>query len=464
MLSKYNFENRNQILLKYNILKTIKSLIFIYFCLFAGYSWSQRTDNSPYSRFGIGDLRSTTPISAMLMGGMGSSFADPFHANFRNPASLSFLNTTAYEVAINAKYSQISDGNSSVNQWGGTLDYFSLAFPLRNPIMEAYEGKKPVKYAMGFSLFRNSTVGYDLSSREFLEGVGVFNRDYFGTGGTYKFNWAFSARYKDFSLGVSTGYLFGKISYERNLRFEDLVLPFNNLFTTDYSVSGLYYDAGIMYSKVLNKEKAEKDPRVSPKKLNIGLRINPAHNFNTTSNISEFAVQRVGNFPVTDTLFFETGTRGKGRIPLEYGGGINYMGSEKWLLGLEYNRQIWSEYFNDGNNESSGSLQNTFNMSFGGFYRPDFKSLENYWKRVFYRFGAFYHKDPRVVSGNQLDDFGITLGTGLPFIFQRKSSFANLGFVLGYKGRNTPVEERYARIHFAFTFNDDEWFIKRKYN
>jgi len=53
---------------------------------------------------------------------------------------------------------------------------------------------------------------------------------------------------------------------------------------------------------------------------------------------------------------------------------------------------------------------------------------------------------------------------GLPFIFQRKVSHANLGIDIGRSGMNTSIQENYIRFTLGFTFNDDEWFVKRKYN
>jgi hypothetical protein len=67
-------------------------------------------------------------------------------------------------------------------------------------------------------------------------------------------------------------------------------------------------------------------------------------------------------------------------------------------------------------------------------------------------------------NGERVTDMGINFGFGLPFFYQRKISHANLGISAGYLGRGTAIEERYIRATFSFTFNDDEWFIKRKYN
>lgn len=46
-------------------------------------------DNSPYSRYGIGDLTSTTNINNRGMGGITAGYTDQLSVNFNNPASYS---------------------------------------------------------------------------------------------------------------------------------------------------------------------------------------------------------------------------------------------------------------------------------------------------------------------------------------------------------------------------------------
>ena len=93
------------------------------------------------------------------------------------------------------------------------------------------------------------------------------------------------------------------------------------------------------------------------------------------------------------------------------------------------------------------------------------QSFSNYFKRVYYRYGLYYGTDPRDAGQeDQISNYGVTVGMGMPFIYQRKISHANLGLEFGSRGKGTPIEETFAKINFSFTFNDDEWFIKRKYD
>ena len=56
-------------------------------------------DNSPYSRYGLGDLTPNTNIVNRGMGSFSAAYSDPLSINFSNPASyaafLSYLEPNA---------------------------------------------------------------------------------------------------------------------------------------------------------------------------------------------------------------------------------------------------------------------------------------------------------------------------------------------------------------------------------
>jgi len=318
---------------------------------------------------------------------------------------------------------------------------------------------------MAFTLKPHSTVSYDIATESSIDSVGSVLRSYTGEGGSYKFLWGNSIKYKNLSFGVNLGYLFGKISYNRNIDFFELENSRVNRFSTDYSLKGFLYDIGLIYSKVLNTKEIEKNNQAQVKTLNVGLTFNSATSFSTSSNIENLGVLFLSNQTIVDTSFTSvTNQEGRGRLPGSFGLGVNYANGEKWGLGVDYTAANWSSYFNDGNEEPEGRLANTQSIALGGFIRPNYKSFSNYWKRVYYRFGLYNREDPRIVNGQQIKSQGVTFGMGLPFVFQRKVSHVNLGVDLGRSGMNTGIEENYIRLTLGFTFNDDEWFVKRKYN
>src|SRR5213593_4605039 len=64
-------------------------------------------DNSPYSRFGIGDLVPNTSITSRGMGGISAGYNDLFSINFNNPAS---YNNFQADAQKNSK--KLADGRT----------------------------------------------------------------------------------------------------------------------------------------------------------------------------------------------------------------------------------------------------------------------------------------------------------------------------------------------------------------
>src|SRR3982751_4258548 len=56
-------------------------------------------DNSPYSRYGLGDLSPATNISTRGMGSISAGYSDVLSINFNNPASYSQFQTYIEELS-----------------------------------------------------------------------------------------------------------------------------------------------------------------------------------------------------------------------------------------------------------------------------------------------------------------------------------------------------------------------------
>ena len=177
---------------------------------------------------------------------------------------------------------------------------------------------------------------------------------------------------------------------------------------------------------------------------------------NVDSDVSETNVF----VPLIDTVFIATDVNGSATLPAELGFGATYYYSSKFAVGFDVKRIFWSQYENDALPEE---LDNTTRLAVGGFFRPDFRS-NSYLQRVSYRFGAYVQDDPRVIDGESINNFALTFGLGLPLSWKRKFSNLNLGFTYGRRSVGDLLSENFVRIGMGFTFNDKEWFIKRKYN
>jgi len=396
------------------------------------------------------------------MGGLSAAYHDKYNTNIVNPASLPYLKATSFETGLNAKYNELIEGEESYTNWSGALSYLSLAFPLANPINDLLDRvDRGYDLGMAISVQPYSVVGYDI----FTTDSDDVSRRFIGSGGTYSAQWGTGVKFKDFSAGINLGYLFGKISSYRTINFDESN-AFDNFERNNSHLSGFIWNVGVQYDYVLNKAKVEEDNTLPTRTITFGAYGNPSTGFKTSNDQEYLTVSASPNLQTSiDTISFETDIEGSGKIPAKFGAGFMLKetlntGEDKWGIGLNYESQLWSAYENDNN---PATLNNGSRISLGGFYRPNPKSLSNYLNRIYYQAGFFYAQDPVTVQGDDVQQYGLTFGIGMPFISQRKISNANIGATLGTRGIDTAIEERYLQLNFGFTFNSNEWFLKRKY-
>ncbi len=437
----------------------ILSLIFSF--AFIGLM-AQPKDNSPYSRFGLGDpvdnrfvhLRST---------GLGGAMYNPYQINIINPASNGYLQATVFDLGLYAKYSKLSTTDGSSHVYSGNLEYLSLGFPLINPINDLLE-KKVRKYDIGlsFTLMPNSNVGFDITSENEHPDIGKISRNYKGSGGTYKFLTGIGGRYEDFSFGLNLGYFFGKINYDKDLKFEDVFSSYANEYHDDFAVNGFLYNVGAIYNFVLNKEKMTKSNNVKPKKIIFGLYGSSKTGFNVegTKYNRSFINNSSLSGETIDTVYYNDTIHGKGALPTNFGGSIIYNNQDKLIVGIDFSKTLWNQYFNEVKDEQ---MFDSYDISLGMQYTPNESSYTNYFQRINYRTSLYYKTDPRSEQDNQFNEMGIHLGLGLPFIYKRKISRMNVDLNFGKKSGDLLISENFVKLSFSVTFNDTEWFVKRKY-
>ena len=135
---------------------------------------------------------------------------------------------------------------------------------------------------------------------------------------------------------------------------------------------------------------------------------------------------------------------------------------------MDYSAQDWSkaQFFGEAD-----SLTASSSIRFGLQYTPvsvDEVRRASYWKRISIRAGGFYNKTYLDINGQQLENYGMTFGIGIPWKNERnlltKTSF-NISYQLGWQGslKNGLVKETYQVLSIGFTLYDF-WFIKPKYD
>jgi hypothetical protein len=434
--------------------------------------WAQPKQNSPYSRFGIGDQVNQYFANAAAWGGQTAAFHDPFHLNLENPASFAFLRSTAFETGMYTKYSQYQSATASDNVWSGNLAYLALGFTLKSPINEVLDrAKSPWKYGMGLAITPGTIVGYNVRTEDNLPDLGAVNSTFTGSGGTYRLTWSNAVRYKYTSFGANIGWVFGKTKYENTTVFTDdptgeldtfKQIFFQNNYRDEIAMNGFVWKLGAQHDFILAT--AENDKETPTRWITIGITGEGNHKINAITDkfrIRSRGISPSGQYSDADTILQSNDVRQKITLPGSFTIGVQYVKANKLKLGAQIGLETWSKYVNEVRPET---YKNTFSVSAGVEYTPDHISYNKFLKRVRYRFGGYFRQDPRTVNGTNFNDTGITLGFGFPLVLPRQqTSFVNTSFELGRIGAGSPIEETYIRATVGFTLNDNTWFYKRRF-
>lgn len=444
---------------------SMKFQLSVFFLLFTSILLAQPKQNSPYSRYGIGDPLSQVFATQAGFGGQSIAYHDPYHLNLINPASYAFIRATTLDGGMYMKRSNYESSIESRKNWSGNLAYLALGFPLRSPINEVLDKKKsPWQFGMGIALTPNSLVGYNVAVRDTQDNLGITQNTFEGNGGTYRFTWTNAVKYKHTALGLNLGWIFGKSTYENSSYFIDSLPTFANTSRDDIRINGLIWNLGVQHDFVLKY--SENDKTLPTRWITVGITGEGSHDVKSIANrifLRSRGKLSNGQYESADTLLFDSGVQRTITLPAGFGLGVQYVIANKLRIGGQYSYEGWSEFKNEAR-PNDAKFRNTSSFSAGVEYTPDYSSYNNYAKRIRLRAGAYYRQDPRIVNGTGLDDVGVTFGLGFPIVLPRQqTSFVNAALEVGKLGADSPISESYFRITAGFTLNDNSWFYKRRF-
>ncbi|MDX1684485.1 MAG: hypothetical protein R3275_04565 [Saprospiraceae bacterium] len=413
--------------------------------------------NSPLSRFGIGDDHSYNGHFLNLSGGLFGGYADANLVNVHNPASLGYLRSTAFDVGFTAGTSdiQVDEESGEFNQ--GNLEHLTLAFPLRNSISEVLERKQnTTSWSMGFDLRAKTRVGYSVAISDTTSDLGAVSRSYEGRGGTYELGWLNAYRYKNFSVGLDIGLFFGNISANRTVIFEDQTDALRNIFEDDINLNGFRWRLGTQYRFILNKDEENENRK---RYFTIGMYGHAGTDFTTTGTKLYHGLRVVTG--IRDTLINESGIQGSGHLPGAIGFGFVYEPDLRWELGANLEYSDWENY--ESEDFGNGGFGNALRIGAGVSFLPDQNAFGRYFQRVAYKAGFQYIQDGRTFNGDAVSTTKVHAGMTMPFYYLRQISFVHLGFE--YRKTSADfITEDYFGLTLSATFNDNSWFLKRKFN
>lgn len=435
-----------------------RSFILIVFSIFiSSAALAQTQENSPYSRFGLGNFADPFFAAQGSMGGWSAGFTDPYLLNFNNPASLASLQATTFDVGMYGKFTNLRDNNNSIDQWGGNLSYFGLAFPIKNPLNDFLSRKqRKFFWGAGLSLAPFSTVSYNIATTEYQQDLGKISRIYDGNGGTYQLQIGNGFKYNDFSVGANLGWWFGKLRKNQSVYLSDYNNSFYDRIEESQAIGGFLWKAGAQYTIWL-KRPVETEVKKVKRYITLGLSGSNQTGYNTELDRLHLIVNPTTR--VLDTISSIRGETLRGKLPGTFAIGAAYNDEGKIRAGLDLNLTSWNQF---NNPVDAQVFRNTWSVNAGLEYIPDATSISKFLKRVRYRGGVRIGTDPRVF-GEQLKTFEVNAGVGLPFVVSREISFMHIGFTYGSIYGNIPLKENYFRFNLGFSFVDNTWFVKRRF-
>ena len=423
----------------------IKKIIVSISLLFSLVSFAQEATSSPYSFYGIGDVRFKGTIENSSMGGL-SIIPDSIHMNIVNPAMYSSLKLTTYAIGGTFSVNKLKTNSQNEKAQRTALDYLAIGMPLK-------------KMGIGFGLIPYSSVGYNIKNSStdansirtdsYDKGDGGINKVFLGFG--YQLT-------KDLSFGADVQYNFGEINTQNiSVRNDVNGVPIEYASKEqDKSIAnGVNFTAGLSYkSKINNKISLFSSATYSPE---ANLNISNTRTVSLVQVVSGVQAGVVGD-PVDVTV-----PSTKLKLPSKVTFGLGVGDVKKWIIGSELTFQNSSNFGNRFGEVSNVTYQNSTKFTLGGYYIPNYKSFSNYYSRIVYRGGFRYENTGLIINNTSIKDGAVTLGLGMPL----KGAFSNIniGFELGNRGTKSAglVREHYMNFNIGLSLND-RWFVKRKYD
>jgi len=398
--------------------------------------------SSPYSRFGMGDLYSYGFGRSAAMGGASLASRYNQQINISNPASYTAIDSLnfMFEFGIDARYSKFENDLGSANANDINFQYFAMKFQVNDWI------------AASLGLVPFSDMGYAVDVHEEIDNVGGVLTKYYGAGTVSNAFFGVAVEpLKNVSIGANLNYMFGKLNHNAEVYFLDAADFYGMQQYGDFRISNFGFDFGLQVTLPLKDDThlvfaaiLENKPEYNAHFSNI-----------TQKNLSS------GKTVDRDTLYFAQDDESSIQMPLTFGGGISYVKDNVLEINVDYFHQSWSNATFLG--QKSEFITDLNKFAIGGEWIPDKFSIRSYLKKIAYRVGFNYEETYLILGNQQINDFGISFGVGLPI--NRSLSTVNIAAEFGRRGTtdNGLVLENYARLNLSVNLYD-LWFVKRRFD
>lgn len=436
--------------------KKISKCLVLAAALFAAVSsYAQEgayTGFTPYSIFGIGDINNPGSAYHRGMAGVGIATRNNGYFNYLNPAAVTARDSLSFmadmSVSESNKYLAQGDMRSSGNTFN--ITDLAISFPIY----------RSSAFMVGITPYSSTgfKYAYILDDPYIVGNTGHAMYSSIGNGGVNKiFAAAGVTFFKRLSLGVEGQYYFGSIY--KNSAFTFAKAAYSGISTgTDVHLRAKSAKFGLQYEQPVGQ------------KVKIGVGATYSLGANLTGQVDNYKIATGSS--QNDTISFRSDTLGLTTralsIPTELGLGLSINYSDVWRAEFNYTRSDWTSSGMDIVDGFAVVGSSVFSTRMSESYRAGFEIIPNandiryYLKRCTYRAGVYYQKSYYAVDGNQVDDYGLTLGASLPVF--RLSNAVNFAVELGQRSSRVGnmIRERYVNFTVGFNFYD-LWFRKTQY-
>lgn len=435
-------------------------LVALLISLTAFQATAQITENSPYSRFGLGDLYPSGSIRNIGMAGVGVASPNLEYINFLNPALLTTnrrlnldttIKYTMFEGALYGVGRSISDGTLKQQSKSVNFQYLNIAFPVSN------------RWTTSISLSPYSNMSYDFYNNVALDTSGIMsNTSNIGSGGLYTASFANGVDLtKNFSAGLTASYVFGSTNEDFFTQLTSLDVDVKDQkygIHQRTSYSGFNLKPGLAYRNILKAATKEEEEAIY---YNIGA----TYDFSAGLTSRRELIREIKsdlNAVNDDTII--SNTKMHAVLPSKLTVGFSIDKPVDWSIGLDFTYLSYSNYKNF--DAGIDNFKNGYKIALGGEYKLKGQEVM---KMPILRGGLSYQKTPFFFNGTQLNDFSVALGGSIPVgrkdarYKSKPLSRLNIALVAGQRGSTNDglIRDRYFQVYLSFQ-SIDKWFERRR--
>ncbi len=417
-------------------MRAFKALSILAVTLFTLPLFADNGMNSPYTRYGFGQLSIAEVGVNKGMGGTGIGLQNSSQINMLNPASYAAVDTLTFllDVGMSLHNTNFAEGNVRMNARNTTFDYLAMQFRLMP------------KLGMTIGMTPFSNIGYNFSNTQTIrddeDGMVTTTNRYYGDGGlrqvTIGLGWS---PFKNFSIGANLAYLYGEVyHYVYNQYSESSISTRTKQYQAD--ITTYKTDLGLQYQTTFGKNR-----------ITLGATYQLGHTIDDKGyTVDVTSTNGTANYDTLSVSSFS--------IPAGIGAGISYTYDERLTFAADYSVQQYS-----ATNFFGYKGADYHRASVGFEYIPE-RITRKLFRRTRYRAGLHYATSHYYVGEYKgPTECGATIGIGLPIMngWSAKSIINISGQAVHVRPApgSGMITENYLRLSIGLSFNEG-WFDKWK--